>query len=123
VAPDHFFSAQAFDPATLSVLYAAFDRAWEHVESDTDARRRNAIRERMALTILALAKCGETDVGRLTAWAIARARYPVAPSLKLVTTTEPYEARRPQFRIVSITPSIGARGGGGPRTGGTAEQS
>jgi hypothetical protein len=68
------FSAQTFDPEALRALYAAFDAAWKVVEGETDASERNAVRETIALTILTLAKGGETDVGRLTAWAVARGR-------------------------------------------------
>lgn len=64
----HELSAHSFDPKTLSALYAAFDDAWKLIEGGTDANKRDAVRERMALTIIALAKVGETDVGRLTAW-------------------------------------------------------
>jgi hypothetical protein len=67
------FSAHSFDPETLSALYDAFDGAWKLVEGRTDAGSRDAIREGIALTIIALAKSGERDVERLMAWAVARA--------------------------------------------------
>jgi hypothetical protein len=74
VANQHL-STHSFDPKALSSLFAAFDRAWKRVELDTDANDRNAVRNRVALAILGLAAAGETDVERLTAHAVARARF------------------------------------------------
>jgi hypothetical protein len=68
------FSAHSFDPETQSALYDAFEGAWKLVEGRTDASSHDAIREGIASTIIALAKSGETDVERLMAWAVARAR-------------------------------------------------
>jgi hypothetical protein len=68
------FSEHSFDPETLSALYDAFDGAWKLVEGRTDASTHDAIRDGIALTIISLAKSGETDVERLMAWAVARAR-------------------------------------------------
>jgi hypothetical protein len=68
------FSEHSFDPDTLSALYDAFDGACKLIEGRTDASSHDAVREGIALTIIALAKGGETDVERLMAWAVARAR-------------------------------------------------
>ena len=73
-------STHTFDPTTLSLLFAAFDRAWKRVEVDTGARDRNVVRNRVALAILGLARAGETDVERLAAHAVIHA----APRLTLL---------------------------------------
>lgn len=77
MANDHP-STHSFDPKTLSSLFAAFDCAWKRVEIDTDASDRNVVRNRVALAILGLAAAGETDVERLAAHAVARARFRLA---------------------------------------------
>jgi hypothetical protein len=76
---NHNFSKHSFDPATLRVLYAAFDRAWKVVEAETVVSNRNAARETMALALIGLAHFGETDVERLTAYAVARVRRDLLP--------------------------------------------
>jgi hypothetical protein len=63
----------SFDPKTLSAVCAAFDEAWKVVADEVDPSNRDAVREKMALAIIARAKGGETDVARLTACAVARA--------------------------------------------------
>lgn len=73
------FRKHSFDPATLHVLYAAFDSAWKVVEADTDATNRDAVRDAIALALIGLAQVGETDVERLTAYALARARHELTP--------------------------------------------
>ena len=88
----YHFSAPSFDPEALSALYASFDAAWELVESETDAADCDAVRERMALTIVALAKSGETDTGRLTAWAVARGRHSLATAPSRLSTVVPMSA-------------------------------
>jgi uncharacterized protein (DUF1800 family) len=76
---NHNFSKHSFDPATLRVLYAAFDRAWKVVEAETVVSNRNAARETMALALIGLGHFGETDVERLTAHAVARVRRDLLP--------------------------------------------
>ena len=76
---DHNFSKHSFDPENLRVLYAAFDRAWKVVEADTVVGNRNAARDTMALALIGLAQSGETDIQRLTAYAVAQARRDLLP--------------------------------------------
>ena len=75
----HHFSKHSFDPVTLRVLYAAFDRAWNVVEAETDVSNCSAVRDTMALALIGLAKFGETDIERLTAYAVASARHGLMP--------------------------------------------
>jgi hypothetical protein len=70
---------QSFDPETLRVLYAAFDRAWKLVEAETEVGNRNAVRDTIASALIGLAQFGETDIERLAAYAVARSRHGLMP--------------------------------------------
>jgi hypothetical protein len=63
--PTVTFEASSYDPATLTILWAAFDAAWEDIRADY---RAPAIiedgRRRLALLILGIADSGERDVAR-----------------------------------------------------------
>jgi hypothetical protein len=76
---NQYFIKQSFEPETLRVLCAAFDRAWKLVEAETDVGSRNTVRDTIALVLIGLAQFGETDIERLTAYAVGRARYGVMP--------------------------------------------
>jgi hypothetical protein len=79
VGYNRYFIKQSFEPETLRLLYAAFDRAWKLVEADIDVGDRNAVRDTIALALIGLAQSGEMDIERLTANAVARARHGLMP--------------------------------------------
>jgi hypothetical protein len=67
------FSAHSFDPATLRILYAAYDAAWKSVEQHTEAANREQVREVIALAILDLANVGQRNPLVLEAYGEDRA--------------------------------------------------
>jgi hypothetical protein len=68
------FSAHAFDPNRLKVLYKAYDAAWKVVQPMTNEANCDRVRDVIAVALLDMAKAGQQDAGRLEAYAIDRAR-------------------------------------------------
>jgi hypothetical protein len=68
-------TSRAFDPETTSLLGAAFDKAWQTVQTSgsplSEEKRAAATREILAKKILAAGHRGERDVNRLVEEALA----------------------------------------------------
>jgi hypothetical protein len=72
--PKDAFSSHAFDPATLRILYAAFDTVWDRVAQFTDASSCDRVREAIAVALIDMASAGQRDPDRLASYALDRAR-------------------------------------------------
>jgi len=68
-------SSRAFDPETTSLLGAAFDKAWQTVQTSgsplTDEKHAAATREILAKNILAAGHRGDRDIHELVEEALA----------------------------------------------------
>ena len=62
----------AFQPETVEVLAAAFDRSWRFVSADPRAAPHDVLRRRLAAYLLQLAADGEDDALQLCNRAIGR---------------------------------------------------
>ena len=67
--PHNHFSAHSFDPATLEVLYRAFDAAWKAVAPQTPAADHARVRDAIAGAVVALAQSGQLAPGVLEVYA------------------------------------------------------
>jgi hypothetical protein len=66
---------ESFDPETLRILCAALDDAWQHLEAGTHLNgSADAARAVLARHIVAMARQGQRDRGRLIEGALARLR-------------------------------------------------
>src|SRR5205823_2037350 len=68
--PEKYAGEAEFDPETVRILTAAFDEAWQSVQSSSGISVpsqgcANAIREMLALRIIDTARLGERDQRRL----------------------------------------------------------
>src|SRR4051794_22994994 len=68
------FPNESFDPATLAVLYRAYDDAWANVASHLDSSLHVLARNLIANTIMIAAEHGERDPERLWCMAVSKAR-------------------------------------------------
>ena len=68
-------ASRAFDPETTSLLGAAFDKAWQTVQTSgsplADEKHAAATREILAKNILAASHRGERDINQLVEEALA----------------------------------------------------
>jgi hypothetical protein len=68
-------ASRAFDPETTSLLGAAFDKAWQTVQTSrsplADEKHAAATRELLAKNILAAGHRGERDINQLVEEALA----------------------------------------------------
>ena len=69
MGPSAPFSAHTFDPATIRVLYGAYDSVWKRVEGRTDGATRDCVRDIIAHAIIVLARTGQHDRRLLEAYA------------------------------------------------------
>jgi len=86
-------SSRAFDPETTSLLGAAFDKAWQTVQTSgsplADEKHAAATREILAKNILAAGHRGDRDIHQLVEEALA---------LLIISATHQREARAQTMR-------------------------
>ena len=62
----------SFGPATLRVVFAAFDGAWSEISSNYSPDQVEAARTKLAKVLLSVTTEGATDVGTLQRLALQR---------------------------------------------------
>lgn len=72
--PRDNIALHSFDPQTLSVLYRAFDEAIAALGSEITDRNRYRVHERVAKSIIDLARVGQLDPQQLHRYATAQGR-------------------------------------------------